>query len=99
MFFCDKDVKTGNAVRPLSREMNGTATCIDCFGLGYTYRENSDTALAELVGEILLNVGVKADRKSKMTGKSCDFRSFLNGMCYRSCHFIIFTPIFSVTSE
>ena len=81
MFFCDKDVKTGNAVRLISREMNGTATCIDCFGLGYTYRENSDTALAELVGEILLNAGVKADRKSKMTGKSCDFRPFLNGMC------------------
>ena len=45
--------------------MKGTATYIDCFGLGYTFRENSDTALAELVGEILLNVGVKADRKSK----------------------------------
>ena len=65
MFFCDKDVKTGNAVRLLPRETNGTATCIDCFGLGNTYRENSDTALAELVGEILLNAGVKADRKSK----------------------------------
>ena len=39
----------GNAVRLISREMNGTATCIDCFGLGYTYRENSDTALAELL--------------------------------------------------
>ena len=38
-----------NTLRLLSREMNGTATYIDCFGLGYTYRENSDTALAELL--------------------------------------------------
>ena len=37
--------------------------------------------------------------KSKMTGNSCDFRSFFNGMCYRSCHFTTFTSLFSVTPK